>query len=560
MKSKILIFLLALVSVSAFGQLTKVQDLEIQKGIRFVGRSDSTTISNVGQIQFDADDDKFRFNDGTGWFSFLKEGASLPYLPLITGGNNFDVEGTGTLRFGNPDLLDDALSGIWLEIGNDGLFGDYVSVKSDLGEIVNINAFAGVKITGTIDATEIKEGGVDIGKTYIDGHLGGLTLPAGSTATQNQLIRKGSTNFEYFTPSGSGITYSSGNWNLGGTLTGPTQLLGSVPLTFGSSSSILDSLAIHTQKFDILLGGKSLTFDSDGIVYTSNDNLIYYADDYTSRESFTINALSPKKYVDDRVATRMPLSGEVSLSSDLTINGLGTQRYASFGRSGTSPMLSVSGDFDTYPFKALGRGIDIFTVKAQSINGNVLAHVDVFGALAADSIQLRNAETLDTAAWVLVRENSTGQIKKRSVSSIVSSGAFWPLTGTATLTGNVTINGGGTRDLSFGSSGSRLDELSLYADNQALINVASGNNVNRVTLQPGLSSFTLLDTDGMTLDVQILVQPGEADILRIVKDESVTVFEINADGSIVYGAPPTNCTGHATNTIWSDGGTLKLCP
>lgn len=49
------------------------------EGIRVVGRSDSTTISNVGQIQFDADDDKFRFNDGTGWYSFLREGATLPY-------------------------------------------------------------------------------------------------------------------------------------------------------------------------------------------------------------------------------------------------------------------------------------------------------------------------------------------------------------------------------------------------------------------------------------------------------------------------------------------------
>src|SRR5690606_14162851 len=102
--------------------------------IRMPDRSgvDTTTIANTGQIVFDADDDKFRFNDGTGWFSFLKEGASLPYLPLITGGNNFDVEGTGTLRFGNPDLLDDAISGIWLEIYNEGLLADYVSVKSDL--------------------------------------------------------------------------------------------------------------------------------------------------------------------------------------------------------------------------------------------------------------------------------------------------------------------------------------------------------------------------------------------------------------------------------------------
>src|SRR5690606_31820487 len=97
MKSKILILLLALVSVSAFGQQTKLQDLEIQERIRVVGRSDSTTIPNVGQIQFDADDDKFRFNDGTGWFSFAKEGASSPYWPLS---GNFSTTGNQTITMG----------------------------------------------------------------------------------------------------------------------------------------------------------------------------------------------------------------------------------------------------------------------------------------------------------------------------------------------------------------------------------------------------------------------------------------------------------------------------
>src|SRR5690606_19382866 len=67
------------------------------EGIRVVGRSDSTTISNVGQIQFDADDDKFRFNDGTGWFSFLKEGETLPYWPL----NGSASVGTSFLTIGS---------------------------------------------------------------------------------------------------------------------------------------------------------------------------------------------------------------------------------------------------------------------------------------------------------------------------------------------------------------------------------------------------------------------------------------------------------------------------
>src|SRR5690606_2212390 len=67
------------------------------EGIRVVGRSDSTTISNVGQIQFDADDDKFRFNDGNGWFSFLKEGDATDGWPLSgTGG----ISGSSTILFG----------------------------------------------------------------------------------------------------------------------------------------------------------------------------------------------------------------------------------------------------------------------------------------------------------------------------------------------------------------------------------------------------------------------------------------------------------------------------
>lgn len=66
------------------------------EGIRVVGRSDSTTISNVGQIQFDADDDKFRFNDGTGWFSFLKEGSISASNGITKLGNDFQLGGALT--------------------------------------------------------------------------------------------------------------------------------------------------------------------------------------------------------------------------------------------------------------------------------------------------------------------------------------------------------------------------------------------------------------------------------------------------------------------------------
>lgn len=52
------------------------------KEYRIFPRTDSVTTSNIGKIAFDADDDKIRFNDGTGWYSYLKEGATLPYWPL----------------------------------------------------------------------------------------------------------------------------------------------------------------------------------------------------------------------------------------------------------------------------------------------------------------------------------------------------------------------------------------------------------------------------------------------------------------------------------------------
>src|SRR5690606_19322530 len=65
---------------------------------------DTTTVSNVGQIVFDADDDKFRFNDGVSWFSFLKEGATLPFWPLSGSGTTTDdvtIDGNNDLTFDN---------------------------------------------------------------------------------------------------------------------------------------------------------------------------------------------------------------------------------------------------------------------------------------------------------------------------------------------------------------------------------------------------------------------------------------------------------------------------
>src|SRR5690606_15568539 len=67
--------------------------------IRMPDRSgvDTTTIANTGQIVFDADDDKFRFNDGVSWFSFIKEGDATDGWPLSGTGA---ISGSSTIQFG----------------------------------------------------------------------------------------------------------------------------------------------------------------------------------------------------------------------------------------------------------------------------------------------------------------------------------------------------------------------------------------------------------------------------------------------------------------------------
>src|SRR5690606_33689155 len=57
---------------------------------------DTTTVSNVGQIVFDAADDKFRFNDGNGWFSYLKEGSISASNGITKLGNDFQLGGALT--------------------------------------------------------------------------------------------------------------------------------------------------------------------------------------------------------------------------------------------------------------------------------------------------------------------------------------------------------------------------------------------------------------------------------------------------------------------------------
>src|SRR5690606_4101557 len=116
--------------------------------------------------------------------------------------------------------------------------------------------------------------------------------------------------------------------------------------------------------------------------------------------------------------------------------------------------------------------------------------------------------------------------------------------------GSTTISGGGNHQVLLGRSGSRLEDLFVYADASVSFNVASGNNLNTATLTSDSYSLMMYDTDGETIDVQIDISTGTSDIINIRKDNSL-VFSIDENGHIIYVNPPTDCTGLAANTIWS---------
>lgn len=210
------------------------------KGIRIVPRtsaSDSTTISNVGQISFDADDDKIRFNDGSGWFSFLKEGATLPSWPLsgnasLTGDVNilglsthdvyigtsasrvaeFRSQASSVISF-NRQVSNDASRATWRMDGNlmSFLRGNYLGLTTEQriqaeGDSLYIfvgdgsaDVFSRIKIDpedgmvyedSTTNSYGIRYSGVVtptdstlITKSYVDGRFDGIEVPEGTNKT-----------------------------------------------------------------------------------------------------------------------------------------------------------------------------------------------------------------------------------------------------------------------------------------------------------------------------------------------------------------------------------------
>lgn len=338
------------------------------EGIRVVGRdagTDSTTVANVGQIQFDADDDKFRFNDGTGWFSYLKEGSISASNGITKLVNDFQLGG---------DIS--AVTSLNATGVNFGIFADYIFGGSltigngFLGTAAGENEITwddnGATITGAMLFAEDPSSSNPLAVTtkgYQDTHLAGTTIAAGSTATAGQYIRKGVTNFEYVSISGSGLTNSSGDLNVTGNVSVPIAWTwnntGTRPsFTVGESEKLsgkpFDSVAMYTKAngFTFEVAGssdiKKIIFKTDsGFVYHKgvgevNPPLMYYANDYSGSSRFNDRALVDKGYVDNTV------------SAAFTANLNATFQSVGIGAAPSGHLLHVEGGTS-----------DLFLVKAS---------------------------------------------------------------------------------------------------------------------------------------------------------------------------------------------------
>jgi hypothetical protein len=249
------------------------------EGIRVVGRSDSTTISNVGQIQFDADDDKFRFNDGTGWFSFLKEGTSLPYWPL---------SGSATLT-NNTDIV--VPNDIYSWIGNAGQTQGIVSLPSATSPVVGL----------ILDNSQVKLNPGDVtiesdGDLLIQSHTqgsGDLDISGFLTAD----ISAGANNS--FTRITGGGTSVKPGIHFGETAT--TIAIGVPRIHLGVTAhpnNILITNTNDTYGFSITLEGDNSSAEAFFRDHSASPKGLQYDADYSS--TFSTRSLVDKGYVDGK--------------------------------------------------------------------------------------------------------------------------------------------------------------------------------------------------------------------------------------------------------------------
>lgn len=106
-------------------------------------------------------------------------------------------------------------------------------------------------------------------------------------------------------------------------------------------------------------------------------------------------------------------------------------------------------------------GQNLLTLQANDdLNLDILDDLQINGVAGTTNQVITN--TNGKAAW--------GNL------STIGSGAFWPLTGSAALTGATTITGGGTIDLILGSAASKLDQFDVDADNVITIEAGNGSS------------------------------------------------------------------------------------
>jgi len=274
-------------------------------------------------------------------------------------------------------------------------------------------------------------------------------------------------------------------------------------------------------------------------------------------------------------------TGTTTLTGNVTING-GSTRSISFLNPTTfdiSPTTSMSINL---PSSATGdtyyrNGSGLFTRRAVGTANQfmtVSGGLPVWSTPAATTLNMSTSRLLGrtTASTGAVEEITVGaglSLSGGSLTTTSTAGDFWKTTGTSTFTGNVIIDGGATRTLTFNN----MSALNMIIDNA----IAISSSVSTTTIEgAGGSSIITLGTSALIStstgqdinllsdgDVNITSTTGNSilnsasGIVEITADHGDVGITANDTGSITLTSE-NNITNSAVGSIsFSTNGSVR---
>ena len=140
--------------------------------------------------------------------------------------------------------------------------------------------------------------------------------------------------------------------------------------------------------------------------------------------------------------------------------------------------------------------------------------------------------------------------------------------------GSVDVDKGGTGSTTVAGAKANLEIPTLgTAANEVSLNGMLGSMAYQDSAAPSVGT---LHSDGLARmsntggDVALWAESTGSNVMIVnvvgaspnyifdVRDDDVSKFRIDGNGNVVIGSIPTNATGLASGTVYSDGGTLKI--